>query len=101
MNRASSAWIVTGLALAGCGTDGGGDATPVTKPNVTVEAPAAKVELAAVTMPENTVGAATFLEAPEANEGRVAITGAVLQSDADKNRFLLCDQSEAGCIGGD
>lgn len=95
MNRASTVWIVTGLALAGCGTDGG-DAKPVTKPDVKVEAPAAKVELATVTMPENVIGAAAFIEAPEANEGRVAITGVVATVEDGKNRFLLCDQSEAG-----
>jgi hypothetical protein len=101
MNRAT--WIVLGLAAAGCG-DGSGTTEPAKQPDTpTAEQPAtpAAVELAAVTMPENVIGAAAFLEAPEANEGRVAITGAVLQADPAKHRFLLCDQAEAGCIGGD
>lgn len=101
MKRAT--WIVLGLAAAGCG-DGSGTVEPA-KPDAPAvkepEAPAKAVELAAVTMPDNVIGAAAFLEAPEANEGRVAITGAVLQADPAKHRFLLCDQSEAGCIGGD
>ncbi|MHC5021993.1 MAG: hypothetical protein ACYTGX_18180 [Planctomycetota bacterium] len=82
-----------------------GTVEPAKKPDTpTAEQPATPtkaVELAAVTMPENVIGAAAFIEAPEANEGRVAITGAVLQADPAKHRFLLCDQAEAGCIGGD
>lgn len=98
MKRAT--WVVLGLAAAGCGN--GNEAVTPAKPDTpAVEQPAAALEFAAVTMPENVIGAAAFLEAPEANEGRIAITGAVAQVDADKNRFLLCDQAEAGCIGGD
>jgi hypothetical protein len=101
MKRAT--WIVLGLAAAGCGN--GDEAVTPAKPDTpAVEQPAkpaAALEIAAVTMPETVIGAAAFLEAPEANQGRIAITGVVLQVDADKHRFLLCDQAEAGCIGGD
>lgn len=97
MKHTSSAWLAAGLMLAGCG-ESAKEATPAAE--TAPETPAAAA-FAPVTMPENVLGAAAFIEAPEANEGRVAITGAVYQVDTKKNRFLLCDQSEANCIGGD
>jgi hypothetical protein len=100
MKRAT--WIVLGLAVAGCG-DGSETtepATPAVKADTPAEQPAA-VEFAPVTMPENVIGAAAFIEAPEANEGRVAIEGAILEVDDGKARFLLCDRADTNCIAAD
>jgi len=99
-HRIASAGIALTALLGGC--NGGGGATPTPTPAAPAASPeAGPATLVAGATPEDLLSPSAFLEAPEAVEGRIGIQAAVFSVDADGGRLLLCDLSEAGCIGGD